>query len=92
MGFFFQGKDLGEFINNVVDNDAKFNRQMSELEDAVPDHILVQITESANFHLHHVPKNYSQELDFFSHGEAYLQIMHDKINQRGICCSMNYRR
>lgn len=84
VGFFFRAEDFGDFINSVERNDAKLHGQLSDLEGEVPPHILKQMKESANFQLHHVRRDYGQELDSFSHGEAYLQIMHQKINQRGI--------
>jgi len=40
--------------------------------------------DNANYQIHHVRKNYGQELSSFSHGEAYLKIIQDKIQTRGI--------
>ena len=40
--------------------------------------------DNANYQLHQVRKNYGQELDSFSHGEAYMHIMQEMVNQRGI--------
>ena len=57
---------------------------MSDLVGEVPDHIIKEMKDSANFQLHHMRKNYGQDLQSFSHGEAYLKIMQEKIEKRGI--------
>lgn len=84
VGFFFRAEDFGDFMNSVDRTEATQQRYFSDLEGDVPEHVIRQMKESANYQLHHVRKNYGQELNSFSHGEAYLQIMNQKINQRGI--------
>lgn len=84
VGFFFRAEDFGDFINSVDRAEASQASYFSSLEGEVPEHIIKQMKESSNYQLHHVRKNYGQELNTFSHGEAYLQIMNQKINQRGI--------
>jgi predicted ATPase len=54
------------------------------LGDDVLQHIIQQMKDSANYQLHEVRRDYGQELDSFSHGEAYMHIMHQMVNQRGI--------
>ena len=84
VGFFFRAEDFGDFINSVDRYQASQSSYFSDLEGEVPDHVIQQMKDSANYQLHHVRRNYGQELNTFSHGEAYLQIMNQKINQRGI--------
>lgn len=83
-GFFFRAEDFGDYLNSVHRNDATIHRQLSDLEDDIPADILQQMKDSANQQLHRVRKNFGQELDSFSHGEAYLHIMNRMVNQRGI--------
>ena len=84
IGFFFRAEDFGDFLNSVHGNDASIASQLDDLGDYVPKNIVEQMKESANHQLHHVRKNFGQELDTFSHGEAYLQIMNQKLNSKGI--------
>lgn len=84
VGFFFIAEDFGDFINSVDRAEATQQRYFTSLEGEVPQNIIQEMKNSSNYQLHHVRKNYGQELTTFSHGEAYLQIMNQKINQRGI--------
>lgn len=84
IGFFFRAEDFGDYLNSTSRRDATLHGQLSELKGAVPDHIIQRMADNANMQLHHMRKNYGQELNAFSHGEAYLKIMQEKIKQRGI--------
>lgn len=84
IGFFFRAEDLGDFLNSVDRSDAALHSQLRSLEGYVPDHIIQEMKDSANHQLHHVRKNYGQELQTFSHGESYLHILQEKIKKRGI--------
>lgn len=84
VGFFFRAEDFGDFLNSVDRNDAKLHGQLEDLHGEVPDHIIQQMKDSANYQLFHVRKDYGQDLQRFSHGEAYLKIMQEKITKRGI--------
>ena len=57
---------------------------MGDFENDVPNHIIEEMKNSANYQLRKMRQNYGQELDAFSHGEAYLHIMNEMINTRGI--------
>ncbi|TXD51053.1 MULTISPECIES: AAA family ATPase [unclassified Polaribacter] len=84
VGFFFRAEDFGDYLNSVHRNDINLYNQIGDLGDDVPNHILQQMKDSANEQLHRVRKNYGQELDTFSHGEAYMHIMNAQVNRRGI--------
>jgi len=84
VGFFFRAEDFGDFLNSIHRSDVDLHNQMSYLNDDVPPQIIQQMKDSANYQLHQVRKNYGQELDSFSHGEAYMHIMNQMVNQRGI--------
>tara|TARA_R110001592_G_scaffold49617_7_gene154561 strand:+ start:530 stop:1318 length:789 start_codon:yes stop_codon:yes gene_type:complete len=83
VGFFFRAEDFGDYLNSIHRTDVDLHNQMN-LGDEVPDHIIQQMKDCANYQLHQVRKDYGQELDSFSHGEAYMHIMNQMINQRGI--------
>lgn len=84
VGFFFRAEDFGDFLNSVHRVGTTIENQMGDLGESVPKHIIEDMKASANYQLHHVRQNFGQELDSFSHGEAYLEIMNQKIKSRGI--------
>ena len=84
IGFFFRAEDFGDYLNSVDRTNASLHSQLDYLQGDVPDEVIEQMKESANYQVHHVRKNYGQDLDSFSHGEAYLHIMNEKINRNGI--------
>ncbi|WP_139958887.1 AAA family ATPase [Flavicella sediminum] len=84
VGFFFRSEDFGDYLNSVHRLDMNLQNQMGLDDHDVPRHIIQQMKDSANYQLHQVRKNYGQELDTFSHGEAYMHIMNEMVNQRGI--------
>lgn len=84
IGFFFRAEDFGHYLNSVSRADFKLHAQLDLLEDEVPSNIIQQMKDNANYQIHHMRTNYGQELISFSHGEAYLQIMQEKIKGAGI--------
>lgn len=83
VGFFFRAEDFGDYLNSAHRVDVDLHKQMS-LDDDIPEPIIQQMKDSANYQLHRIRQNYGQELDSFSHGEAYMHIMNEMVNQRGI--------
>lgn len=83
-GFFFRAEDFGDYLNSIDRQDAELHGHLKSLEGEVPTHIIQQMKDNANYQIHHVRKNYGQELSTFSHGEAYLKIIQEKIQTRGI--------
>lgn len=84
VGFFFRAEDFGDYLNSVDRSDAKLSSQLQDLEGQVPEHIIKEMKDNANEQLYHMRKNYGQELQSFSHGEAYMKIIQEKIRNRGI--------
>lgn len=84
VGFFFRAEDFGDYLNSVHRVGTSIQNQMADLENDVPKHILEDMKDSANYQLRRMRKNFGQELNEFSHGEAYLHIMNQMINSRGI--------
>ncbi len=83
-GFFFRAEDFGAYINSVNREDYKLHSQLNSLDGEVPSHIIQEMKDNANYQLYHMRKNYGQELISFSHGEAYLKIIQEKIQKPGI--------
>ena len=84
VGFFFRAEDFGNLLNSVQRRDFELHADLKDLKGDVPDHIIQEMKDSANYQLHNMRRDYGQELEGFSHGEAYLHIMQQRINQRGI--------
>ncbi|QTE21546.1 AAA family ATPase [Polaribacter cellanae] len=84
VGFFFRAEDFGDYLNSIHRVGTTIENQMGDLGDDVPKYIIDQMKESANYQLKQMRTNYGQELNAFSHGEAYLHIMNEMINTRGI--------
>lgn len=84
IGFFFRAEDFGDFINSVDRRDEELHKGLKDLEGVVSDHVIREMKESANYQLLHVRQNYGQDLQSFSHGEAFLHIMQQKIIRKGI--------
>ena len=84
VGFFFRAEDFGDYLNSVHRVGTTIQNQIGDLGEDVPKHIKEQMLESANYQLKRIRRNFGQELNTFSHGEAYLHIMNKMINTRGI--------
>ena len=84
VGFFFRAEDFGDYLNSINRADVKLSNQFEDLEGEVPDHIIQEMKDNANEQIHHMRKNYGQDLQTFSHGEAYMKIIQEKIKNRGI--------
>jgi len=81
-GFFFRAEDFGDYLNSI--NRADLHSYLNSLEGEVPEAIINEMKESSNAQISHMRKNYGQELTSFSHGEAYLKIIQDKVTTPGI--------
>lgn len=83
-GFFFRAEDFSDFINAVERENNKIAGDLHELKGVVDDSIIKRMTESMNFSLHEMRKNYGENMQAFSHGEAYLKILETRIGDKGI--------
>ncbi len=83
-GFFFRAEDFSDFINSVENERKKIAGDLSELKGVVDDSIINQMSESMNYRLHNMRKDYGENMQAFSHGEAYLKIMQTRIADKGI--------
>ncbi|MEM1002464.1 MAG: AAA family ATPase [Bacteroidota bacterium] len=83
-GFFFRAEDFGDLINSIDREDSRLHSSFKDIEGEVPDHIIQQMKDSANYQIYRIRRDYGQDLQGFSHGEAYLKIMNDTITGSGI--------
>jgi predicted ATPase len=83
-GFFFRAEDFGDYLNSVNRADAVLHSQLKSLEGEVPHNIIQEMKDNSNSQIYHMRKNYGQELNSFSHGEAYLKIIQEKLQKGGI--------
>jgi predicted ATPase len=83
-GFFFRAEDFSAFIDSVEREKGKIARDLSELKGNVDDSIIEKMSESMNYSLHQMRKNYGENMQAFSHGEAYLKILQTRILGKGI--------
>jgi predicted ATPase len=83
-GFFFRAEDFSHFLDSVERERMKRNMELGELKGHVDDSIIEQMSESMNWSLRETRKQYGSDLQAFSHGEAYLTILHSRIAEKGI--------
>lgn len=83
-GFFFRAEDFSDFINAVERENNKIAGDLHELKGVVDDSIIERMSESMNFNLRQMRKNYGENMQAFSHGEAYLKILETRIGEKGI--------
>ena len=83
-GFFFRAEDFSHFVDSVERSNAGMNSWLGDLKGDVPDKVIAQMKESNNIQLREMRRVYGQDMLAFSHGEAYLKIMHDRIKKGGI--------
>ncbi len=83
-GFFLRAEDFGNLLNSIDREDNRLSSFFDDIKGEVPDDILKSMRDNSNYQIHNMNKEYGQDLQGFSHGEAYFKIMNDKINQGGI--------
>lgn len=83
-GFFFRAEDFSDFVNAVENERNKKASFLSELEGAVDESIIRQMSDSMNYALHSMRREYGENMHAFSHGEAYLKILQTRILDKGI--------
>ncbi len=84
IGFFFRAEDFGNLVNASDMRDRELHESIADIEGEVSDSIIQEMKDSQNFQLHHMRLKFGQDLQSFSHGEAYLHIMQQQIVGRGI--------
>lgn len=83
-GFFFRAEDFSDFINSVDNERKKLDIDLGELKGHVDDAVIRQMSDSMNFKLSSMRKEYGEHMQAFSHGEAYLKIFEARIGKKGV--------
>jgi predicted ATPase len=83
-GFFFRAEDFSDFVNSVENENRKIADDLRELKGAVDDSIIKEMSDSMNYNLFRMRKDYGENMQAFSHGEAYLKILQTRIGDKGI--------
>lgn len=83
-GFFFRAEDFSDFINSVENEGRKIAGDLSELKGQVDDAIIEKMSDSMNYSLYRMREQYGENMQAFSHGEAYLKILEARIGNKGI--------
>jgi predicted ATPase len=74
-GFLFRAEEFSDFVNSVEREKQKISNDLSELKGQVDDAIIEQLSQSQtmNYSLFRMHKDYGENMQAFSHGEAYLR-------------------
>ncbi len=83
-GFFFRAEDFSDFINSTENERRKIAGDLSELKGVVDDYIIKQMSDNMNYSLRRMRKDYGENMQAFSHGEAYLKILQIRIGDKGV--------
>jgi len=83
-GFFFRAEDFSDFINSVDNDTRKIADDLRDLKGVVGDSIINQMSDNMNYSLREMRKNYGDNMQAYSHGEAYLKILQTRIGDKGI--------
>ena len=83
-GFFFRAEDFSDFVNSVENEQRKIGDDLRELKGVVDDSIIQQMSDNMNYSLFRMRKDYGENMQAFSHGEAYLKILQTRIGNKGV--------
>jgi predicted ATPase len=83
-GFFFRAEDFSAFIDNVDREREKIAMELIDLKGKVDDSVILQMRENMNYAAFGMRKQYGQDMQAFSHGEAYLNILQNRVLDKGI--------
>jgi predicted ATPase len=84
MGFFFRAEDFSDFVNSVENENRKIAEDLRELKGVVDDSIIKEMSDNMNYSLHNMRRDYGENMQAFSHGEAYLKILQTRVRDKGI--------
>ena len=83
-GFFFRAEDFSHFIYGVERTQAGINDFFSDMRNEVKSDVIEQMSGRMNYSLREMKRSYGENMQAFSHGEAYLKILTTRINGKGI--------
>lgn len=82
-GFFFRAEDFSDFIRGLErenDKNRGMLRELGELNESV----IKEMSEGMNKSLQYMRREYGDDMQAYSHGEAYLKILQTRIKEKGI--------
>jgi predicted ATPase len=83
-GFFFRAEDFSNFLRGLDRERVKINQDLFELKGEVDDSIIKKMEESLNWKLRAMRKDYGDNMQAYSHGEAFLKILDTRMKGKGI--------
>jgi len=83
-GFFFRAEDFSDFVNSVENEQRKIGEDLRELRGVVDDSIIKEMSDNMNYSLFRMRKDYGENMQAFSHGEAYLKILQMRLGNKGV--------
>ena len=83
-GFFFRAEDFSDFLRAVDRERVKIEQDLSELKGQVDDRIIRQMEQSMNGRLMDMRHGYGDNMQAYSHGEAFLKILETRMRHKGI--------
>lgn len=83
-GFFFRAEDFSHFIYQAQRGKEAAEGGIADLRNVVDEYTFNKMSESANYQLRQMRKDYGADMQAFSHGEAYLTILQTRIAGKGI--------
>lgn len=83
-GYFFRAEDFSDFVNSVEREQNKIRQDLADLQGKVDEAIIRQMSDSMNFSLREMRRKYGDNMQAFSHGEAYLTILQTRIGEKGV--------
>jgi predicted ATPase len=83
-GFFFRAEDFSDFVHAADKSQQSIEASLADLKGNVADTVITAMAENMNTALREMRKNYGENMQAFSHGEAYLQILQSRIGRKGI--------
>ncbi len=83
-GFFFRAEDFSEFINGPEKAQNAIEHSLGDLKGNVDDAVISTMAENMNRDLREMRREYGENMQAFSHGEAYLKILQTRIGDKGI--------
>ena len=83
-GFFFRAEDFSDFIKSIENERQKLAADFGDLYGKVDDGFIAQMSDSNNYVLRKIRKDYGDDMQAFSHGEAYIKIIQTRILNKGV--------
>jgi predicted ATPase len=71
-GFFFRAEDFSDFVNAADKSQQSMEAGLADLRGNVADEVITTMAQNMNTALQEMRRTYGDNMQAFSHGEAYL--------------------